>query len=94
MADPMIGTTLTFYRITAKLGEGGMGEVYSAADTRLGREVAIKVLPASFSRNHQSLVRFEHEAKAPAAPNHPHPNPKELRYVLSASRTAILPSIP
>ena len=68
----MIGTSLTHYRITAKLGEGGMGEVYRAADTKLGREVAIKVLPASFSRDPQSLTRFEREAKALAALNHPH----------------------
>ena len=64
--------TLTHYRITAKLGEGGMGEVYRATDTKLGREVAIKVLPASFSRDAQSLARFEREAKALAALNHPH----------------------
>ena len=68
----MIGTTLTHYRITAKLGEGGMGEVYRATDTKLGREVAIKVLPASISRDAQSLARFEREAKALAALNHPH----------------------
>jgi serine/threonine protein kinase/TolB-like protein len=67
----MIGTTLTHYRITAKLGEGGMGEVYRAIDTRLGRDVAIKVLPASISRDPQSLARFEREAKALAALNHP-----------------------
>jgi len=68
----MIGTTLTHYRITAKLGEGGMGEVYRATDTKLGREVAIKVLPANISRHAQSLTRFEREAKALAALNHPH----------------------
>ncbi len=68
----MIGTALTHYRITAKLGEGGMGEVYRATDTRLGREVAIKVLPASISRDPQSLARFEREAKALASLNHPH----------------------
>ena len=68
----MIGSSLTHYRVTAKLGEGGMGEVYRATDTKLGREVAIKVLPASFSRDPQSLVRFEREAKALASLNHPH----------------------
>jgi serine/threonine protein kinase/Flp pilus assembly protein TadD len=68
----MIGTKLTHYRITAKLGEGGMGEVYRAADSKLGREVAIKVLPANFSRDPQSLARFEREGRALAALNHPH----------------------
>ncbi len=68
----MIGATLTHYRITAKLGEGGMGEVYRASDSKLGREVAIKVLPASISRDPQSLARFEREAKALASLNHPH----------------------
>jgi serine/threonine protein kinase/tetratricopeptide (TPR) repeat protein len=68
----MIGTTLTHYRITAKLGEGGMGEVYRATDSKLGRDVAIKVLPATISRDAHSLTRFEREAKALAALNHPH----------------------
>ncbi len=68
----MIGNSLTHYRVTAKLGEGGMGEVYRASDTKLGREVAIKVLPASISRDPHSLGRFEREAKALAALNHPH----------------------
>ncbi|MBI2928405.1 MAG: protein kinase [Verrucomicrobia bacterium] len=68
----MISNTLLHYRITAKLGEGGMGEVYRATDTKLGREVAIKVLPASVSRHPQSLARFEREAQALAALNRPH----------------------
>ena len=68
----MIGSSLTHYRITAKLGEGGMGEVYRATDTKLGRAVAIKGLPISISRDVQSLARFEREAKALAALNHPH----------------------
>ncbi|HYV28618.1 MAG TPA: serine/threonine-protein kinase, partial [Candidatus Eisenbacteria bacterium] len=67
----MIGTTLLHYRVDAKLGAGGMGEVYRATDTKLGREVAIKVLPAHFSRDPQSLTRFEREAKALATLNHP-----------------------
>ena len=68
----MIGTTLLHYRVDAKLGEGGMGEVCRTTDTKLGREVAIKVLPANFSRDAQALVRSEREAKALAALNHPH----------------------
>ncbi|MSU61244.1 MAG: hypothetical protein EXS31_02425 [Pedosphaera sp.] len=67
----MIGNSLTHYRITAKLGEGGMGAVYRATDTKLGREVAIKVLPPHFSRDAQSLARFEREASALASLNHP-----------------------
>jgi non-specific serine/threonine protein kinase len=68
----MIGASLTHYHITAKLGEGGMGEVYRATDTKLSREVAIKVLPSRISRDPQGLARFEREAKALAALNHPH----------------------
>ena len=68
----MIGISLRHYRITAKLGEGGMGEVYRATDTKLGREVAIKVLPETFSHDATSVARFEREAKALAALNHPH----------------------
>src|SRR5262245_8991976 len=67
----MIGASLNQYRITASIGVGGMGEVFRATDTKLGREVAIKVLPANFSGNPQSLFRFEREAKALAALNHP-----------------------
>ncbi|HTU33198.1 MAG TPA: protein kinase [Candidatus Acidoferrum sp.] len=59
------------YEIVAPLGAGGMGEVYRAKDTRLGREVAIKVLPASFSRDPERLKRFEQEARAAGQLNHP-----------------------
>jgi serine/threonine protein kinase len=64
-------TTLTHYHILAPLGAGGMGEVYRARDTRLDREVAIKVLPAEFAQDADRLKRFEQEARATSALNHP-----------------------
>src|SRR5688500_5115483 len=69
---PLIpGTRLHAYEITAPIGAGGMGEVYRAHDARLGRDVAIKVLPASVSADPPSLARFEREARAIGALNHP-----------------------
>src|SRR5512138_1941643 len=65
------GTRLGPYEITTLLGAGGMGEVYRARDSRLGRDVAIKVLPASFSQDADRLRRFEHEARAAGVLNHP-----------------------
>ena len=67
----MIGTSLNQYQITARLGAGGMGEVFRARDTRLNRDVAIKVLPESFAQDKERLARFDREAKALAALNHP-----------------------
>ncbi len=67
----MIGSRLGPYEITAKLGEGGMGEVYRATDTRLKREVAIKVLPAAFTADKERLARFEREAQLLAQLHHP-----------------------
>src|ERR1700746_1126310 len=65
------GDKLGPYEIVASLGAGGMGEVYRARDPRLGREVAVKVLPAYFCRDPDRLRRFEQEARAAGALNHP-----------------------
>ena len=65
------GSKLGPYEILGQIGAGGMGEVYRAKDPRLGREVAIKVLPASFSADADRLRRFEQEAKAAGVLNHP-----------------------
>ena len=59
------------YEIVAKLGSGGMGDVYRARDSRLGRDVAIKVLPSSLSDDSERLARFEREARVLASLNHP-----------------------
>ncbi len=67
----MIGQTLGHYRIESKLGQGGMGEVYRAKDTKLGRDVAIKVLPPAFAEDPERLARFEREAHVLASLNHP-----------------------
>lgn len=67
----MIGTTLSHYEITAELGRGGMGIVYRARDTKLDRDVAIKVLPAAALASEDDRARFYREAKAAAALNHP-----------------------
>jgi serine/threonine-protein kinase len=64
-------SSIAHYRITAKLGEGGMGEVWRATDTKLDREVAIKILPEAFAADADRMVRFEREAKVLAALNHP-----------------------
>ena len=67
----MIGKTIAHYEVLAKIGQGGMGEVYSARDSKLGREVALKVLPADMARDPERLRRFEREARAVAALKHP-----------------------
>jgi len=66
------GTFLGPYEILAPLGAGGMGEVYRAKDTKLGREVALKILPATFTNDPERLARFRREAQVLAALNHPH----------------------
>jgi eukaryotic-like serine/threonine-protein kinase len=66
------GFRIGVYEVVAKLGEGGMGEVYRGRDTKLGREVALKVLPDEFASDPERLARFEREAKTLASLNHPH----------------------
>src|SRR5437870_1450331 len=67
----MIGRTIHHYKILDRLGKGGMGEVYVAEDTRLKRKVALKILPAAMSSDPERLNRFQREAEAIAALNHP-----------------------
>src|SRR5256712_7343950 len=66
------GTRLASYEVVAAIGAGGMGEVYRARDTKLGRAVAVKVLPDALAADADRIARFEREAKALAALNHPH----------------------
>src|SRR5262245_14359969 len=82
------GSKLGPYEILAPIGAGGMGEVYRAKDPRLGREVAIKVLPASFSQDADRLKRFEQEARSASALNHP--NIVTIHEIGSVDRTSYM----
>ncbi len=66
-----VGSRLAHYDVTALIGEGGMGQVYQATDTKLGRDVALKILPEAFATDPDRLARFQREAQVLASLNHP-----------------------
>ena len=82
-----VGTRLGPYEVLGPLGAGGMGEVYRAKDSRLQREVAIKVLPGHLAQDRKALARFEREAKAVAALSHPY------RHVAPSSSLKTRPNV-
>ena len=66
-----VGSTIAHYSVTALIGEGGMGQVYQATDTKLNRQVALKILPEAFAADPDRLARFQREAQVLASLNHP-----------------------
>ena len=66
-----VGARLGHYKVTAPIGEGGMGQVYQATDTKLNRQVALKILPEAFAADPDRLTRFQREAQVLASLNHP-----------------------
>ena len=67
----MVGTTISHYKVLEKIGQGGMGEVYRATDTKLNRDVALKILPQQFASDSQRMARFQREAEVLASLDHP-----------------------
>ncbi len=67
----MVGSTIRLYKVLEKIGEGGMGEVYRATDTKLNRDVALKILPQQCSSDAQRMGRFQREAEVLASLDHP-----------------------
>ncbi len=84
----MVGKTISHYKVLEKIGEGGMGEVYRATDTKLNRDVALKILPQQFASDSQRMARFQREAEVLASLDHP--NIGQIYGIEEAGRTKAL----